>query len=55
MLKDHVAHEPHVRWECRSVEYAQNTALFPLVELFQPHSPEFSGGEVQAHTDSLLK
>jgi class 3 adenylate cyclase/predicted ATPase/energy-coupling factor transporter ATP-binding protein EcfA2 len=35
MLKDHVAHEPHVRWECRSVEYAQNTALFPLVELFQ--------------------
>ncbi len=20
-----------------------------------PHSPEFSGGEVQAHTDSLLK
>jgi len=35
MLKDHVAREPHVRWECRSVEYAQNTALFPLVELFQ--------------------
>jgi class 3 adenylate cyclase/predicted ATPase len=35
MLKDHVAHEPHVQWECRSVEYAQNTALFPLVELFQ--------------------
>jgi class 3 adenylate cyclase/tetratricopeptide (TPR) repeat protein len=35
MLKDHVADEPHVRWECRSVEYAQNTALFPLVELFQ--------------------
>ena len=23
MLKDHVTHEPHVRWECRSVEYAQ--------------------------------
>jgi predicted ATPase/class 3 adenylate cyclase len=35
MLKDHVANEPHVRWECRSAEYAQNTALFPLVELFQ--------------------
>jgi class 3 adenylate cyclase len=30
MLKDHVAHEPHVRWECRSVPYYQNTALFPL-------------------------
>src|SRR5262249_41013398 len=35
MLKDHVANEPHVRWECRSAEYAQNTALFPLVDLFQ--------------------
>jgi predicted ATPase len=35
MLKDHVAHEPHVRWECRSTEYSQNSALFPLVDLFQ--------------------
>jgi hypothetical protein len=35
MIKDHVTHEPHVRWECRSVEYYQNTALFPLVDLFQ--------------------
>src|SRR5262249_34782790 len=34
MLKDHVAAEPHVRWECRSAEYAQNTALFPLIDLF---------------------
>jgi class 3 adenylate cyclase/predicted ATPase len=34
-LKDHVANEPHVRWECRSAEYYQNTALFPLVDLFQ--------------------
>src|SRR5262249_25374439 len=25
----------HTRWECRSAEYAQNTALFPLVDLFQ--------------------
>jgi hypothetical protein len=24
-----------VRWECRSAEYAQNTALFPLTDLFQ--------------------
>jgi class 3 adenylate cyclase len=24
MLKDHVAQEPHVRWECRSVPYYQN-------------------------------
>src|SRR4030095_7078176 len=29
VLKDHVAHELHVRWECRSSEYSQNTALFP--------------------------
>jgi class 3 adenylate cyclase/energy-coupling factor transporter ATP-binding protein EcfA2 len=35
MLKEHVADEPHIRWECRSAEYAQNTALFPLVDLFQ--------------------
>jgi predicted ATPase len=35
MLKDHVAHEPHIRWECRSAEYYQNTALFPLTDLFQ--------------------
>jgi len=35
MLKDYIANEPHVRWECRSAEYSQNTALFPLVDLFQ--------------------
>jgi class 3 adenylate cyclase len=35
VLKDHVANEPHTRWECRSSEYYQNTALFPLVDLFQ--------------------
>jgi TOMM system kinase/cyclase fusion protein len=35
VLKDHVANEPHVRWECRSSEHSQNTALFPLVDLFQ--------------------
>jgi class 3 adenylate cyclase/predicted ATPase len=35
VLKDQVANEPHVRWECRSVPYYQNTALYPLTELFQ--------------------
>src|SRR5262249_9832541 len=35
ILKDHAAKEPHIRWECRSAEYAQNTALFPLTDLFQ--------------------
>jgi predicted ATPase len=34
-LKDHVANEPHRRWECRSSSYYQNTALYPLTELFQ--------------------
>src|SRR5215470_18628221 len=34
-LKDQVADEPHTRWECRSAEYYQNTALFPLTDLFQ--------------------
>jgi class 3 adenylate cyclase len=34
-LKEHVADEPSIRWECRNAEYYQNTALFPLVDLFQ--------------------
>jgi class 3 adenylate cyclase/predicted ATPase len=33
-LKEHVANEPHVRWECRSVPYFENTALFPVTDLF---------------------
>ena len=35
MLKDHIANEPHMRWECRSLPYYQNTALYPLTDLFQ--------------------
>jgi predicted ATPase len=35
MIKDHVANEPHIRWECRSSPYFENTALFPLTDLFQ--------------------
>ena len=35
MLKEHIAQEPHTRWECRSSEHAQNTALFPHTDLFQ--------------------
>src|SRR5215813_12571046 len=34
-LKDYVANEPHTRWECRSAEYAQNSALYPMIDLFQ--------------------
>jgi predicted ATPase len=35
VLKDHVANKPHVRWECRSLSYYQNTALYPLTDLLQ--------------------
>jgi predicted ATPase len=35
MLQEHIAQEPHTRWECRSAEYAQNTALFPITDLLQ--------------------
>jgi class 3 adenylate cyclase/predicted ATPase len=35
MLKDHVADEPHMRWECRSSAYSQNTALYPVTDLIQ--------------------
>src|SRR5262249_30308927 len=35
VLKDHVGHEPYIRWECWSSENYQNTALFPLTDLFQ--------------------
>src|SRR5262249_12298255 len=35
VLKDHVINEPHVRWECRSVEYSQNSVLYPMIDLFQ--------------------
>jgi class 3 adenylate cyclase/predicted ATPase len=35
VLKDHVASESHTRWECRSLPYYQNTALYPLIDLLQ--------------------
>jgi predicted ATPase len=35
MLKEHVANDPHTRWECRSTEYYQNSALYPVIDLFQ--------------------
>jgi predicted ATPase/energy-coupling factor transporter ATP-binding protein EcfA2 len=34
-LKEHVAHESHTRWECRSSPYFENTAFYPLIDLFQ--------------------
>ena len=35
VLKEHVAGESHTRWECRSSPYYQNTALYPITDLFQ--------------------
>jgi class 3 adenylate cyclase/predicted ATPase len=35
VLKDHVANEPHHRWECRCSPYHQNSAFYPLIDLWQ--------------------
>jgi class 3 adenylate cyclase len=35
VLKDHVAQEPHFRWECRYSPYFHNSALYPVIDLFQ--------------------
>lgn len=35
VLKAHVAGETHVRFECRSSSYYQNTALYPLIDLWE--------------------
>ena len=34
-VKDYVASEPHVRWDCRGSPYHQHTALYPLTDFFQ--------------------
>jgi predicted ATPase len=35
VLKDHVADTPHIRLECRSSPYYQNTALYPMIDLIE--------------------
>ena len=35
VLKEHVIDEAHTRLECRSSPYHQNTALYPITDLFQ--------------------
>ena len=35
VLKDHVAHEAHLCWECRGLPYYQHTALYPITEFLQ--------------------
>jgi predicted ATPase len=34
-LKEYVAGEPHIRWECRCSPYFQDSALYPLIDLSQ--------------------
>ena len=38
VLKDHVAREPHVRWEGRGSPYYQHTAFYPLIDLWSASS-----------------
>jgi class 3 adenylate cyclase len=35
VLKDHLADEPHTRWECRSSPYYQSSTLYPIIDLIQ--------------------
>jgi TOMM system kinase/cyclase fusion protein len=35
VVKERVLGEPHVRWECRCSPYAQNSALYPVIDLMQ--------------------
>jgi TOMM system kinase/cyclase fusion protein len=34
-LRERVANEPQIRWECRCSPYHQESALYPVIELFQ--------------------
>jgi class 3 adenylate cyclase len=35
VVKEHVAGEPHVRWECRGSLYHQHSAMYPVIDLLQ--------------------
>jgi class 3 adenylate cyclase/predicted ATPase len=35
VLKEHVVHVPHFRWECRCSPYYANSALYPVIDLFR--------------------
>jgi TOMM system kinase/cyclase fusion protein len=57
MLKEHVANQPHTCWECRSLSYFENTALFPLTNMFQrvlQWQPEESPDEKLAKLEQTL-
>jgi class 3 adenylate cyclase/tetratricopeptide (TPR) repeat protein len=58
VLKDHAAEEPHILLECRSSPYYQNTALFPVRELFQQilqRQPEDSPETVLGELERMLR
>ncbi len=44
VLKEHVATQPHIRWECRCAPYYQDSALYPVIDLIQ-RALEFSRDE----------
>jgi predicted ATPase/class 3 adenylate cyclase len=47
VLKEHVASEPHTRWECRCSAYHQDSALHPMIDLFE-HALTFSRDDAPA-------
>src|SRR5262245_60514853 len=58
MLKEHVANQPHTCWECRSLSYFENTALFPLTDLFQrlwQFHPEDTPDEKLGKLEQMLR
>jgi class 3 adenylate cyclase/predicted ATPase len=57
VLKEHVAGAPHMRLECRSLPYYQNTALYPLTDLLQramQWEPEDTAEQKQRKLEQLL-
>ena len=34
-VKEHIAGEPHVHWECRGSSYHQHSAMYPVIDLLQ--------------------
>jgi len=47
VLKDHVAAQSHLRWECRSSPFYQQTPLFPLMAFFH-RALQWQPGDTQA-------
>jgi class 3 adenylate cyclase len=52
VLKDYVASEPHARFECRCSPYHTNSALYPVIDLWQ-RALQFAPDD--APTDKLAK